>query len=159
MAQPGCPGSLKARVWIGNAEITGHQAHRKIVSVRPAIGITWFVDEEARLGADAMAEAPARPRATPGSADRPAGISVSGRTASWSVAGGGRLGDCDIANVKLSGQFGFSKASENNSTRETSLSGIGTFWSSPTDRIFSCATFDIEIDFQSVVWTPTAGTT
>lgn len=48
------PWVAEARAWIGTAEIKGIKHNPKIVGIWPAIGITWFKDDETPWCAGAM---------------------------------------------------------------------------------------------------------
>lgn len=54
MAQPELPWVAEARLWIGTAEIKGIKHNPKIVGLWPAIGITWFKDDETPWCAGAL---------------------------------------------------------------------------------------------------------
>lgn len=54
MAQPELPWVAEARLWIGTAEIKGIKHNPKIVGIWPAIGITWFKDDETPWCAGAL---------------------------------------------------------------------------------------------------------
>lgn len=55
MTQPELPWVAEARLWIGTAEIKGIKHNPKIVGIWPAIGITWFKDDETPWCGGAMA--------------------------------------------------------------------------------------------------------
>ena len=54
MSQPELPWVAEARSWIGTAEIKGIKHNPKIVGIWPAIGITWFKDDETPWCAGAL---------------------------------------------------------------------------------------------------------
>lgn len=54
MAQPELPWVAEARTWIGEKEIKGIKHNPRVVGIWPAIGITWFKDDETPWCAGAL---------------------------------------------------------------------------------------------------------
>lgn len=52
--QPELPWVAEARSWIGTAEIKGIKHNPKVVGIWPAIGMTWFTDDETPWCAGAL---------------------------------------------------------------------------------------------------------